>query len=441
MVDDDDDDDDDDGEVAHPSPIPVCLATTYTETILDCVSGSWTNEAQAQWDHRWQKWFELRAEALSRLSLDAIIREGPESFTTPQHFPDTAINLSVLTISNLPEKDSRHIMSSPALKRFLETQSLSTLQLLTTSGRHNHAFTEGSILRNKYKFSESLPSSWLSPSISDRLRTLSLFAHDYWGWCPKMDFRALSRGPNDTGGLPNLRTLALGRYVFSHQWQVDWIAQVGSDNGRGGLQELYLDDCPIMWRGRVHGPVDSEGFPQEEVMTSKVVHPNSWNTVTVDVDLRWSSVLEEWRQRMQSLKVFRMGLGDWDGASSTHVAMARTASRARAVEGAYMLEKHRNGDTCHVNYDRYSMEDCRKHGQEIIRDGVGLNQKRQCVLQYVHFEIALGISTWVERDFKWELTKDFEDGLQQYEAAMRQDEAALDSFTAALECHTGHPRQ
>lgn len=435
-----DDHNDDDG-LARPSPIPICLATTYTETVLDCVSGSWTKQAQVQWDHRWQKWFEVRAEALSRLSLDVSIRGEPESFGTPQHFPDTAINLSALTISNLSERDSQYIMSSPAMKRFLATQSLSTLQLLTTSGRHNRAFAECFILRNKYKFFEGLPSSWLSPCISDRLRTLSLFAHDYWGWCPKMDFRVLSRGPNGTGGLPNLRTLALGKYVFSHQWQVDWIAQVGSDNGRGGLQELYLDDCPIMWRGRVHGPVDSEGFPQEEFMTNDFVHPDSWNTVTVDVDLRWSPVLEEWREKMQSLKVFRMGSGDWDGASSTHVAMARTASRARVVEGAYMLEKHRNEDTCHVNYDRYSMEDCRKYGQEIIRDGVGISQKRQCMLQYVHFEIALANSPWYKQDFKWDLTNQFEDGHQRYEAARRQDEEALYAFNAAIECRNGHPRQ
>lgn len=47
-----------------------------------------------------------------------------------------------------------------------------------------------------------------------------------------------------TSPLPNVRVLTLRNYGFSHDWQVEWIASLGSDNGRGGLEELYLDDCP-----------------------------------------------------------------------------------------------------------------------------------------------------------------------------------------------------
>jgi hypothetical protein len=426
---------DDEEQVTPQNSISASFTSVYTERILECISGSWTKDSQDQWELEWRRWFKPREEALRNLMLDpgdSGLLEESQPFGTMQHFHDTAINLSALTISNLSEQDSEYLTSSAKMRRFFETQSLSTLQLLTTSGTHPHRTfsNDGSTLHNKYKFAQNLPSTWLSPPIADRLRTLSLFAYDYWGWCPKMDFRVL-------GGLRNLRTLALGMHVFSHQWQIDWVAQLGSDNGRGGLEELYLDNCPIMWRGRVLGPVDSEGFPLEEVMTQQSFHPSQGERAVVDVGLRWSGVLDEWRQRMPSLKVFRMGCGNWDGEASKEVAMAQTASRARLVPGAYVRTNSRNMDAMHVNYGKPPIEDSLKYGQDIIRDGVGLSQKRECLLQYVQFEIALGSRPWVERDFKDALTLEFEDGYRRYEEARRQDEDALYALNAAISARSG----
>lgn len=415
--------------------LPLLFTTLYTETILRCISGNWTKEAQDLWERRWRSWSEPRAEALISLSLDPSFQSVPELFDTVQSFPDKAINLSTLTISNLPEKNSEYLMSSAAMTHFLETQSLSKLQLLTTSDKDDDAPIRNFSLHDRYEFFEKLPSTWLSPRIADRLRTLSLFARDYWGWCPKMDFRLLSQGRNGTGGLSNLRSLALGKFVFSHQWQVDWVAQLGSDNGRGGLEELYLDDCPIMWRARLFGPVDSEGYPLREAMAGEEGgHPSAinWDATTVDVDLWWSTVLRQWRQKMPSLKVFKMGTGHWDGAFSTDVAMAQTASRGRVVEGAYMLAKGRDEDTVHLNYDKYFMDDRHKLGQDIIKDGVGINERRECLLQYVQFMGPRGSSPWVERDFKDALVLEYEDGYQRYEEARRQDEDALYALRASI---------
>lgn len=419
--------------------IPAAFSSIYAEKVLQCISGTWTQESQDEWEHLWRRWSEVREAALKTLMLepgDPGLAEEPKSFGTNQQFPDTAINLTTLTISNLSEQDSEYLMSSTAMRRFLETQSLSTLQLLTTSGTDTHRTfsNESSILRNKYKFVQSLPSTWLSPPVADHLRTLSLFAHDYWGWCPKGDFRVL-------GTLPNLRTLALGMYVFSHQWQVDWVAQLGSNNGRGGLEELYLDNCPILWRGRVLGPLDSEGFPLEEVMTQQSFHPNQGERAIVDVSLRWSTVLDEWRKRMPALKTFKMGTGHWGGEFSLEVAMAQTASRVRLVRGAYEKAKLRTVDTTHLNYDKPPIEDCHKYGQDIIRDGTGLSQKRACLLQYLQFEIALGSRPWVERDFKDALVLEFEDGYQRYQEARRKDEDALDALNASIQSRSGSSRK
>lgn len=426
----------DDDMVIDPRDLPLLYTTTYTEIVLRCISGSWTEKAQRLWEHRWRSWFKPRGEALRSLLLGPGPQGTPDLLdAVQQSFPEEAISLTTLTISNFSEKDSEYLMSTPAMARFLATQSLSKLQLLTTTEERDIDSLSPFTMDDRYKFFGNLPATWLSPSIADRLRTLSLFSHEYWGWSPKMDFRVLSQGANGTGGLCNLRTLALGRFVFSHQWQVDWITKLGSDNGRGGLEELYLDDCPIMWRARYFGAVDGEGFPQRETTAAAdappaaahpaAAQPNIWDPITVDVDLRWSAVLRQWREKMPSLKAFKMGYGDWYGKFSPDVAMAQTASRTRMSDDAYMLAKSRNEDTVHLNYDKYFMDDCHKHGQDIIRDGVGLSQRRECVLGYVHYQGALGSAPWVERDFKDALVNEFEDGYQRYEEARRQDEEAL----------------
>lgn len=429
-------------------PASPTLASIFTEKIIQCISGRWTKESQEQWVRRWRGWSRRRAEALRNLLVDVepgypgLLRHWEsEHYGDMQQFPETAINLSALTISNLSEQDSEYLMSSETMRDFFETQSLSTLQLLTSSGRHadDNFDRGGPMLHNRYKFLQNLPSTWLSPPVADRLRTLSLYAQEHWGWMPKMDLRVLGR-------LPNLRALALGMYVFTHQWQVDWVAQLGSDNGRGGLEELYLDNCPIMWRGRVLGPVDDERFPREEVMIQSNFHPDREHVV-VDVDLRWSAVLDQWRQGIPSLKVFRMGSGNWGGEYSTEVAMSRApatqradstaqaGSQENAESRAYLKSKRRTVDTMHLNYDKPPVEVIYQHGFDAIRDGVGLSQKREFVLQYIQFEIALGSQQWVERDFKDALKLEFEDGYQRYEEARRQDEDALDALYASTGAH------
>ncbi|POS71163.1 hypothetical protein DHEL01_v210443 [Diaporthe helianthi] len=424
--------DDPGNDMAQDDEDSTTSTSTYIETILQCISGRWTKESQDQWVLGCRRWSDARQELLRYLcgaswpGNPRLLEESGQDGAM-QHFPETAINISTLTVSNLSEQDSEYLKSSATMRHFIETQSLSTLQLLTSSGREEgDEFEMGwSILENKYKFVQSIPSTLLSAPIADRLRTLSLYAKEHWGFIPKLDLRAL-------GGLPNLRTLALGMFVFTHQWQVDWVAQIGSDNGRGGLEEVYLDNCPIMWRGRVPGPVDKEGFPLKEVMIpSTGFHPIS-ERVVVDIDLRWNNVLDEWRRRMPSLKVFRMGSGDWDGAYSTKIANAQTRFHSPLSSSpAYLYKTQRVVDTMHMNYDKPPIQTLNQHGEDAIRDGVGLSQRREHVLQYVQFEIALGPQKWVERDFKDALKLEFEDGYQRYEEARRKDEDALDALYAS----------
>jgi len=68
------------------------------------------------------------------------------------------------------------------------------------------------------------------------------------GFFPKLDLRTIH--------FPQLRTLALGNYTFTHDWQLEWITSHALT-----LQNLYLDDCPILYQMILFlAPKDSEGY-------------------------------------------------------------------------------------------------------------------------------------------------------------------------------------
>ncbi|KAJ5154682.1 uncharacterized protein N7500_010121 [Penicillium coprophilum] len=70
------------------------------------------------------------------------------------------------------------------------------------------------------------------------LRKLSLYANLYWGFYPKLSLEGIH--------CPNLQSLTLGNFSFFEDQQLDWILSHSST-----LQELYLDDCPILFRARI----------------------------------------------------------------------------------------------------------------------------------------------------------------------------------------------
>lgn len=185
------------------------------------------------------------------------------------------IELHSLTIANLhPDEETQHLVStdssssssSPSSSAFqtliANNTALRELKLLVSLWNPEEEEEDPSRSRNRNDnnnglyspvefdfFESSLPRTWLLLTLpaAQNLRVLSLYARNYWGWYPKIDFRCSEMGRGGGGGggggFPNLRSLSLGNYVFSHEWQVDWIAGLGG--GGGGLEELYLDDCPI----------------------------------------------------------------------------------------------------------------------------------------------------------------------------------------------------
>ncbi|KAH0432685.1 hypothetical protein CcaCcLH18_06261 [Colletotrichum camelliae] len=160
--------------------------------------------------------------------------------------------------------------------------------------------------------------AWFTPSAARNLTVLSLHHDELWGYAPKFDFRTIGAAPDP--GLPQLRTLSLSRFCFSHEWQIDWIASLG----KGGLKELYLDDCVLLSVAyctiasaeATTKPTDVEDIDGKKIQLSNHGYlPGSWQggnswdqwSVYYRSNLQWHRFFNHWRKSMSSLMVFRMG--------------------------------------------------------------------------------------------------------------------------------------
>lgn len=138
-----------------------------------------------------------------------------------------------------------------------------------------------------------LPSLWLRPAASN-LTTLVLYQSFYFGYSPKLDLRGVH--------FPNLRTLALGNYVFTHDWQLDWLSSHSSS-----LQKLYLDDCIVVFYAKLYCDVDSEGYPLIPHSGNHKTTPERFDADFKFMHLTWSRILHHLRTHLTSLRHFRMG--------------------------------------------------------------------------------------------------------------------------------------
>ncbi|KAK7433058.1 hypothetical protein QQZ08_000531 [Neonectria magnoliae] len=122
--------------------------------------------------------------------------------------------------------------------KVLSLSSLVDLKLFTTTEVDTAAPENAVYFEEKYEMFERLPYTWLSPSIAGNLQVLSLYFEEFWG---------------------------------CHQLQIEWLASVGQKNGSFGLEELYLDNCPIVFEVRQMGPLDSSdpGSPDTSTVMSQ----------------------------------------------------------------------------------------------------------------------------------------------------------------------------
>ncbi|KAI1497520.1 hypothetical protein F5X99DRAFT_421293 [Biscogniauxia marginata] len=398
-------------------------------TVVSCLGGTWSAEWQKQLEHD---------QRIDSHSNEAQSEKGDEVGLTLRSAP---IELKTITISHLASFEDARLTSLKELKLLIATESSDELEGF---GKTLH-------------FLESLPRTWFAPSIAQNLRVLSLYCTKFWGWDPKMDVRMVNPSTNSASGFPNLKLLALGNYVFSHQWQVDWIASLGSHNGSGGLQELYLDDCSIMWYARIKGSLDTtdticlsadgqeikfpnSGYLQKEAMLSGDLGDHS-DFTKVHFDLRWHHVLLQWKDKMLSLKTFKMGHGaSWENDTARLVVRSHpevwTVIPKPNIEhlDAYLrwyrgrrLEEQPFQETVFLNYDCAPPPKGRNpKGSDVFRQGVGLHQRREYMMQYIYYNGG----RWNQRD---ERPGVVDDNIMEYKNARKLDIEASSGLMNAVE--------
>ncbi|KAF5626843.1 hypothetical protein F25303_10971 [Fusarium sp. NRRL 25303] len=332
------------------------------DTVSHCIVGLWTRAKQVEIDER----ADLRDFKARYLDDD------------PEFIAKCAEHLQELTISNLADYHDPNLASSKAWQQLLRLPRLQDLKLLVTTEYHRSQHQIRSP-QERHEFFQKLPSTWLSPSLGNCLRTLSLYYTEYWGWFPRMNLYEI-------GMLPQLKVLALGQYVFTDKRQTDWIATIGNSNGSGGLEELYLDDCPILFKARQHSPLTSDGYPDLRA----VLKANYATTVTKEYNIRWHNVLETWRGRMKGLKKFIMGHGDWPSQWPSTKAL-------KEHEGFVYLSYDELSQMFSENVHRNF---CKPAGVEVSNTkdpvlarrylhGAGLLQRRTARMQYIKYDIGM----------------------------------------------------
>ncbi|KAI5197553.1 hypothetical protein AUEXF2481DRAFT_26654 [Aureobasidium subglaciale EXF-2481] len=144
-------------------------------------------------------------------------------------------------------------------------------------------------------FGKQLVSSWLEP-VRHNLTHLKLYARDlYFGYLPRCQL------PH----FPALRSLIIGGMSFSHDEQLRWISTHGNT-----LEELVLDNCPIVIGVRIPSTLDSDNFPIEPLFnsstTGSILAPSSFL-----YPARWHDYFSHFAVELKKLRSIRCGFGDW----------------------------------------------------------------------------------------------------------------------------------
>ncbi|GKU12823.1 unnamed protein product, partial [Fusarium langsethiae] len=211
-------------------------------------------------------------------------------------------------------------------------------------------------------------------------------------------------------------------YVFSHDWQAEWFPKIGKENGSGGLKELYLDDCPILFHARQNGGVDESGYPDYLTVTRRdAYHPQD-----LDFPLRWHRVLAQWKDSMKGLKVFRMGHGSWWYRPERTFQLLSDDPEYTNLDHSVL--DYRLLHNTHRTFACPAPSE--EEGQpEKWRHGAGLDDQRETRMKYIEYNIGVGPTPWLEDDQEAELEEDTAD----------KDDVAWDAMITAIQarCKSG----
>ncbi|EKV19051.1 hypothetical protein PDIG_05480 [Penicillium digitatum PHI26] len=136
------------------------------------------------------------------------------------------------------------------------------------------------------------------------LRKLSLYSNFYWGFYPKLSLESIH--------CPNLQSLTLGNFCFFEDQQVDWILSHSST-----LEELHLDDCPILFRARILNDEDQLAKCPIPRSRMKLYSDERWSDAWhYHYPRQWNGHFASFETGLPHLRRFAIGHnGAWDSDS------------------------------------------------------------------------------------------------------------------------------
>ncbi|KAF5686157.1 f-box domain-containing protein [Fusarium denticulatum] len=235
-----------------------------------------------------------------RILMGTFTKEVPKTIDTlssasieisSSNTPSSPITLSTLIISNLGDYYDPQLTDMPEFKTAMGNIKALRLDIAQHKGRRGERrFIETTAIPNQcQEMFTQLPLTWLSSTVAANLQVLSLYYQSYWGWFLNIDICLIGGG----NGMPKLRSLALGRFVFSHQREVDWITSLD-------LEELFLEGCAVLAKHVGH-PTIQKGLwtdGHERPATARI------GGEAERTDLRWHEIIWQIRTSMLNLKRF-----------------------------------------------------------------------------------------------------------------------------------------
>ncbi|KAL2672152.1 hypothetical protein Neosp_012850 [[Neocosmospora] mangrovei] len=331
------------------------------------------------------------------------VRDEADQLTVPTR-------LDRLTLHNVPDDAWSWTAGSEHVKMAIASGSLADLRLsIATEGPDWNTAMHG-VSEELHASFNALPSTWLSRPVAQNLKILSLSCRTYWGWNPKCDLRVAGGG----GGFPNLKILALKKYVFSHQWQINWFASLG-------LEELELDSCAIIYEAKGHirlskgSIIVGQGNDGVSIKVSNKDYPvknwmNSLQRGPVPNHLfpiRWHNILSEWRQSMTTLKSFQITAG-------------QLYARHDGVLGMGFAQAHRQE---HEDFRRKLFP--QPSGVKVSQNHVSRYKQP---LRYLYFD---DMELWNEWN-SWDRSRSEDEGRGVEDGVEARDKAALLDFSETI---------
>ena len=206
----------------------------------------------------------------------------------------TPRKLKTLDIRNLPCRPQPDLTGHPSFSALLET--LQTLVLKFDYNWVNDKPHGGSQRGEEpQEFFTNLPKTWLAPAATN-LTSLTLGASQLWGYVLKIDFSDVH--------FPRLQSLVMEQFVFSHDWQPNWIVS------HKFLQKLCLFQCRMLVSAIWTGGKDADGYP------TTLLERDGDSLEHYHYSRSWNRYYDNFLKYLESLRWFSTEPDEWVATNS-----------------------------------------------------------------------------------------------------------------------------